>query len=249
MVDKRGSADVERLREAWIEYDISRIRRSTGSSDVTHRQIAEQIARLAGANDIDRLHRGISVELTEYWWSERENQNEKKMTVLARDWLKLMIRELEQVQYLSNELSVCLENLGGMAATVLAEEADQEKELIEPLKKLAAKSAECLSKIRKLPSRPQGRSPLVDNLSSLRVIIHSFHQFTLHLLWDVREAGGRLTFEKNTGMGSLTKALEILRPHVPNLIPKSLPLSTLWRIKQWASIPERSLLKKLQDKK
>jgi hypothetical protein len=242
MVDKRASADATRLRETWIAYDISR---RIGSSDATHRQIVDQIATLAGANDIDRLHRGISVELTEHWSSYRRIDDSKtKMEVLEKDWSKQTIGELKSLQHLSHELSACLGNLGVLARIILTE---QTQELIAPLKKLAATSAKCLSGIRKLTPRALGRPSSLDMLSPPANL--SFHEFTLHLLWDVREAGGRLTFDKNTGSGTLTKAIELLRPHVPpNLIPNSLPLSTLWRVKQFASIPAHSLLKSYRTK-
>jgi hypothetical protein len=52
------------------------------------------------------------------------------------------------------------------------------------------------------------------------------------------------------GSGTLTKALELLRPHVPpNLIPENLPISELWQIKQWAGVPTVDLTGKIQDKK
>jgi len=54
----------------------------------------------------------------------------------------------------------------------------------------------------------------------------------LNLLLDVRAAGGRLTFDKNSGTGTLVKALELLRPRArPGLIPNVLPMSTLARVK------------------
>jgi hypothetical protein len=245
MVNKRASADAARLWEAWIAYDISR---RIGSSDPTHRQIADQIATLAQAIDINRLHKGISVELTEHWSShQRINDSKTKIYVLEKGWRKRSIGELKNVQRLSHELSACLENLGVTAIIIRMEQA---QELIAPLKILAATSAERLSEMRKPKPRSLGRPSYLDELSTLRARNLSFHEFTLHLLWDVREAGGRLTFEKNTGSGTLTKALELLRPHAPpNLIPKSLPLSTLWQIKQLASLPARPPAVKLQDKK
>jgi hypothetical protein len=73
---------------------------------------------------------------------------------------------------------------------------EQAQELIAPLKKLAATSAERLSEMRKPKPRSLGRPSYLDELSTFHTRNLSFHEFTLHLLWDVGEAGGRLTFEK-----------------------------------------------------
>jgi hypothetical protein len=56
----------------------------------------------------------------------------------------------------------------------------------------------------------------------------SLKEFTLRLLWDVRDAGGRLTLDKNSGNGTLPATLKLLAPHLPpGFIPKVPPLSTL----------------------
>jgi hypothetical protein len=56
----------------------------------------------------------------------------------------------------------------------------------------------------------------------------SLKEFTLRLLWDVRDAGGRLTLDKNSGNGTLPATLKLLSPHLPpGFVPKVLPFSTL----------------------
>jgi hypothetical protein len=60
----------------------------------------------------------------------------------------------------------------------------------------------------------------------------SLIEFAFRLLLDIRAAGGRLTLDKNVGKGTLIETLELLRPHLPSgYIPRSLPLSTLARVK------------------
>ncbi len=55
-----------------------------------------------------------------------------------------------------------------------------------------------------------------------------FVRFILFLLWETKAAGGRLTFDKNSGKGSLAQALNLLRSHLPaRFIPNVLPRSTL----------------------
>lgn len=57
--------------------------------------------------------------------------------------------------------------------------------------------------------------------------------FSVLLTMDVENAGGRLTFDKNypTG-GSLVRALELLRPYVPWLIPQVVPIRTLLAVRR-----------------
>lgn len=56
--------------------------------------------------------------------------------------------------------------------------------------------------------------------------------FIGELLKAVRAGGGDLTVQKNIDAGSLRDALEILRPHLPRVIPKKISASTLQRIKK-----------------
>jgi hypothetical protein len=244
MLDKRASADAARNRRqrpdvsvavshAWSSYIFDRehphlIPGSLSATSPPTRQIASQIATLARASDIARLHNGISQELAHQWWWYTH--------MPPKDWHKRTIKEVKCFQRLSHELCACLENRDDMTAIMLKLTREEAEKLYLPLKKLNVRSKKVLSIMPVQGSGEMGRPSL------LRKGPGSFSEFTLHLLWDVRESGGRLKFEKNTGSGTLTKALETLRPHLPpNFIPKSLPLSTLWQIKQ--------LDKKLQDKK
>lgn len=78
------------------------------------------------------------------------------------------------------------------------------------------------------PPRPRGRPPGRDLFN------RSLPLFVLRLLWDVRAAGGKLTFDKNQHKGTLVEALKLLRPYLPpGFVPKKneLPWSTLANIK------------------
>jgi hypothetical protein len=101
-------------------------------------------------------------------------------------------------------------------------------------------SSEALSLLREKPApNPPGRprrGPFSTYSSTLA-------EFTLRLLLNVRAAGGRLTLDKNNRSGTLVKALDLLRPHVPpQLIPMEPPVSILTRVKaldkKIATVPE-----------
>lgn len=60
----------------------------------------------------------------------------------------------------------------------------------------------------------------------------TFETFLSHLLVDVAETGGYLTFTKNSGTGTLIAALGILREQLPEgVVPEPLPLGTIQKIK------------------
>jgi hypothetical protein len=181
-------------------------------------QIASQIATLARVNDKDRLCDGIHQQLALEWKWYTDGP--------PKGWQKRIVKDLECGHRLSHELSARLKNIDWMTAALL-KKVNIER-LISLLNKLTAESVEGLYLIRDSLPKTMGRPSCIQMMG-----LGSFTQFTLRLLWDVREAGGRLTFEKNMGRGTLTKALEILRPHLPpKFIPNSLPLSTLSDIKQ-----------------
>ena len=70
----------------------------------------------------------------------------------------------------------------------------------------------------KVPAMPRGRP----------AGLSPFVEFILYLLWEARAAGGRFTFDKNRGTGTLPRALDLLRPHLPaGFIKNALPRSTL----------------------
>jgi hypothetical protein len=59
-----------------------------------------------------------------------------------------------------------------------------------------------------------------------------FRSFVRDLFRVAEAAGGRFTFEKNTGRGTLIEAIRILGPCLPDgFVPKALPFSTLQRVK------------------
>jgi hypothetical protein len=59
----------------------------------------------------------------------------------------------------------------------------------------------------------------------------------VHHLLDVTH--GKLTFDNNTGSGSLGDALVDLRPHLPDIIPRELPLTTVARmVREWRKASE-----------
>jgi hypothetical protein len=60
----------------------------------------------------------------------------------------------------------------------------------------------------------------------------TFENFLSHLLVDVAESGGELTFTKEGGTGTLIVALDILRPHLPDgVVPEDLSLGTIQKVK------------------
>jgi hypothetical protein len=82
---------------------------------------------------------------------------------------------------------------------------------------------------RREPGRPEG------NVLTKRYR-GNLAPYTLRLMWDVAAAGGRLTLDKNTREGTLIEALEQLRPYLPpDLIPTTLPVPTLSRLKSLAA--------------
>jgi hypothetical protein len=58
--------------------------------------------------------------------------------------------------------------------------------------------------------------------------------YAMKLLWDVRQAGGRLTFDKNTREGTLLDALRSLQDYLPPRFMENLTIPTLSRLKTLA---------------
>jgi hypothetical protein len=85
------------------------------------------------------------------------------------------------------------------------------------------------------PTRPQAhrrgrRSGTVKN--------RAFQIFVRGLFLAAETADGRYTLEKNIGKGTVSEAIEILTPCLPDgFMPKNLPFSTLQRIK--STLPKR----------
>lgn len=60
----------------------------------------------------------------------------------------------------------------------------------------------------------------------------TFERLLSHLLVDVAETGGHVTFTKESGTGTLIAALDILREHLPEgVVPEPLRLGTIQKIK------------------
>jgi hypothetical protein len=109
----------------------------------------------------------------------------------------------------------------------LGDDFNQIEAMVATLAERASEAVNIAS--RKRPPHPVGRRQR-GGLGPLRA--GSFKQFTLRLLWDVRAAGGRLTFDKNSGTGTLPKVLKLLSPRLPpGFIPNVLRPSTLAGVK------------------
>jgi hypothetical protein len=95
--------------------------------------------------------------------------------------------------------------------------------------------------------RPRFSSQLPDSPSAGRksgtVKNWMFQNFVRDLVDATSVAGGKLTLEKNIGVGSLFKAIDILKPYLPdNFVPtKRLSASTLQRIKDASARTERDI--------
>jgi hypothetical protein len=204
-----------------------------------------QIAGLARVPTpgLARLQAGIALDLEREWgWHLRPSIT---IDQRARRSGRTQITKLKR---LSSELSAALKGLNFYALDALWHAScriyldrglpteklpvfsilggldfDQIKELIATLAERASKAADAN---RPKPSlNPVGRQAR-GGFGALGP--GSLKEFTLRLLWDVRDAGGRLTLDKNSGNGSLPATLKLLSPHLPpGFIPKVLPLSTL----------------------
>jgi hypothetical protein len=85
---------------------------------------------------------------------------------------------------------------------------------------------------KSLPERSvQAISPKKRDWRQRTVKDVTFENFLTHLFVDVAETGGKLTFTKDSGTGTLIVALDILRPHLPEgVLPKRLPLGTIQKV-------------------
>ena len=60
----------------------------------------------------------------------------------------------------------------------------------------------------------------------------TFQNLVTHLLVDAETTGGKLTYAKASGRGTLIEALDVLTPHLPKgVVPSPLPLGTIQKIK------------------
>ena len=78
------------------------------------------------------------------------------------------------------------------------------------------------------------RSPLPQWLEkkALKTKDQILRELVFSLLAATKDTGGKLTFNKNSEAGSLAKALELLRGHLPKgLVPEPLPAATIQKLK------------------
>ena len=204
-----------------------------------------QIAGLARVPTygLARLQAGIALDLEREWeWYGRPS------IAIDRRARRSGRTQVAKLKRLSSELSAALQGLNFYALDALRHAScriyldrhsptdklpvfpfpggfdfDQIKEAIATLAERASKAADVN---RPKPSlNPVGRQA---RGGFGAVGPGSLKEFTLRLLWDVRDAGGRLTLDKNSGNGTLPATLKLLSPHLPpGFIPKVPPLSTL----------------------
>lgn len=226
-----------------LEWQIDRDVHDTPVVQVED-ELLEELNEISGVKNGERLHTLIAMELSREWeWHGR-------IIPISR---KRRLDQLERIARLASELRNCLSDTEPSHYT----RSELRKVLrVEELAKrdcLPASSAELESNLGTLiarissfadaastwanacqqkpePRRRRGRP----NTGGWGNIDHpgSLLQFTVRILWDVREAGGTLTLNKNNGAGTLGPFLSALRPHTPpRLIAKILPWSTLNRAK------------------
>jgi hypothetical protein len=220
--DAWGAYLIKRKRARSFERSISTSQSCFSATNAARHEVAECIARLANAKNVELLRDGICFELAREWsWYTRKSD---VLTIaIEGGWYRRTNDELKRFQQLSDELSALFGSLHPITNLLLG----CQENLSAALETVATRSAEALSNIPRKTPGEKGRP------SCLQSGPGSLSEFTLHLLWDVRDAGGHLTFEKNAGRGTLKQALELLRPHLPpNFIPNAMPLSTLWYIKK-----------------
>jgi hypothetical protein len=191
----------------------------------------------------ESLRQGVCYELNCQWLLHRRasaikpqrGQFEDKLLAALRQSLK----QLRHVKRLSSGLRETLQNLDPYLRIQLAaplQSGSYVDEIKNPIGTLADCSAKAVERVkvierarRKGARRPAGR-PSSDGLGF--AVSNRLLRFTLHLLWDVRAAGGRLTLDKNMRKGTLPEALKLLSPCLPpGFVPDELPLSTLQRVK------------------
>jgi hypothetical protein len=91
---------------------------------------------------------------------------------------------------------------------------------------LSWRDSPCLLTLMEGYVGPQRGRPTVEITSPLWL-------FAVLLVANIENAGGRLTFDKNyPAAGSLVRALELLRPYVPWLIPQVIPIRTLIAVRR-----------------
>jgi hypothetical protein len=207
------------------------------------------LAQVSSPEGTERLRRGVSYELSLHRTVPPPLADKKQ----AASSKKLARAQLRESTRLSRDLAAMVSNLNGQASCALDVVYDRPRrktvgvdgtpeapnpdppawpsgDFVSQLTEFAELSSEALTYVQAdRKSKLRGRPPR----GAFSVIFsNSLPEFTLNLLLDVRAAGGRLTLDKNSGTGTLVKALELLRRHArPGLIPNELPMSTLARVK------------------
>jgi hypothetical protein len=190
------------------------------------------LAQISSAEGIEGLRRGVLYELSHYWVVRIA-----PAPPVAADSKQRAFAQLREAAKLSQDLSTIASNFDKQASWALVDAQARNRrpdfsdyrtqlKIIAEFAKLSSEALICFPECK---PKSQGRPRRV--LLSYYKGPKPLPDFTLNLLLDVRAAGGQLTFDKNSGTGTLVEALALLRPYVrPGIIPNKLP-STLARIK------------------
>ena len=247
-------------RDLWEETRVERQQAKVSQLDDSLFEALAHLARVPQKASAHRLRQGIcyEVDVVNRYWPLRARRlstqtlDDKRRTAIELRRLAKCSRELSALvcnlknptlTFLWNADCVLIQRrtsvqvAGKVTARVAPDPGPTEEDwlrtrwsnLRNSVAEVASFSAEALRIYKRpSPSRPSGRPP--HGQFSMPVAV-SLVQFTFFLLLEVRDAGGRLTINKNAGRGSLLDALALLRPHLPrNFIPRSPPLSTLARV-------------------
>jgi hypothetical protein len=212
----------------------------------------EQLATMARvpAAGVQRLRQAILSEINSAWGFRPKLKTVQYINMgrIEPGFMNAMRVQLRRLEESSKTLCAILHNKESLTGFVLesasnsmfpptwgpdGEEAgfdfEQFKEMITKFVTVSSKARQLLAEYSE-SRRPIGRPTRDSDQGVLRV--SSLTKLTLRLLWDVREAGGHLTIDKNAGRGALIEALNLLRQYMPpNHIPNQLPYSTLAGIK------------------
>jgi hypothetical protein len=244
---KGPSTDAARDRLSWAQAVYFQWRHSRSLPSITdgisitydsEHPLITKLANLAHvpAAGIAGLREGILWELHAQWLYQYERKTRRTAAGVSKTDAIVKLRRAEKF---SRELLATISNLNPLASFAFMYVAQQRQfPKIEELSdsmwfktadELAQLSSEAVVFLQGVNRRhnSQGRP----RGGAFSISSRSLVEFVFRLLLDVRAAGGRLTLDKNTGGGTLVKALDLLRPHLPpGLIPKKPPLSTLARI-------------------
>jgi hypothetical protein len=248
--------ELESKRAPVLDYT-----RTVPGLKLDHRLFAElaNLAEVSSAEGIERLRRGVLYELSHYWVAPPVAADSEKRALAQLRKLAKVSQDLSTIVSNLDEQALrvlAVTSLGLQSSSVMRSQGyfhtftilklPHEKDVRETIgpeprgtlsdyrsqlkfiPEFAKLSSEAL--MRACKPKPQGR-PRGGSFSIWRTKAKPLADFTLTLLLDVRAAGGRLTFNKNSRTGTLVEALALLRPYArPGVIPNELP-STLARLK------------------